>query len=88
MFQTAYRADQVIRGFRAGDGTLVRRSVPGSFYEFITRKRMFDAGTRKWTLDLRFDAGNAQGIFKMTAGGEAAAQSVPHARAGEPVAVS
>jgi hypothetical protein len=41
--------------------------VPGSFYEFITRKRTFDQDTRRWETDLRFDAGNAQGIFKMTA---------------------
>jgi hypothetical protein len=41
--------------------------VPGSFYEFITRKRTFDQDARRWETDLRFDAGNAQGIFKMTA---------------------
>lgn len=67
VFQTAYRADIVARMFRAADGTLVTREVPGSFYEFITRKREFDQATRSWVTDLRFDAGNAQGIFKMTA---------------------
>jgi len=67
VFQTAYRADIVARTFRAADGTLVTREVPGSFYEFITRKREFDQATRSWMTDLRFDAGNAQGIFKMTA---------------------
>ena len=37
-------------------------AVPGSFYEFITRKPLPDG-----RLDLRFDSGNAQAIFKMTA---------------------
>jgi hypothetical protein len=40
----------------------VRRLVPGSFYEFITREPLPNGG-----LDLRFDSANAQGIFKMTA---------------------
>jgi hypothetical protein len=61
--QTAFKADPVLRGFRAGDGTRVERQVPGSFYEFITRDLDPDGGG----LDLRFDASNAQGIFKMTA---------------------
>ena len=68
VFQTAYRADIVNREFRAADGSTVTRAVPGSFYEFITRKRTFDQDTRCWETDLRFDAGNAQGIFKMTDG--------------------
>jgi len=67
VFQTAYRADTVTREFRAADGQRVTREVPGSFYEFITRKRTFDQVTRRWQTDLRFDAGNATGIFKMTA---------------------
>nr|WP_281664151.1 DUF1338 domain-containing protein [Paraburkholderia fungorum] len=67
VFQTAYRADVVRREFRAADGSIVTREVPGSFYEFITRKRTFDQDARRWETDLRFDAGNAQGIFKMTA---------------------
>jgi len=67
VFQTAYRADPVAREFKSRDGKTVTREVPGSFYEFITRKRTFDQATRNWVLDLRFDAGNAQGIFKMTA---------------------
>jgi hypothetical protein len=67
VFQTAYRADLVQREFRAADGGIVTREVPGSFYEFITRKRTFDQDSRRWETDLRFDAGNAQGIFKMTA---------------------
>ncbi|WP_036001832.1 DUF1338 domain-containing protein [Paraburkholderia caribensis] len=67
VFQTAYRADTVEREFHTKDGGKVRRNVPGSFYEFITRKRMFDQHARQWVTDLRFDAGNAQGIFKMTA---------------------
>ncbi|MCA8275774.1 DUF1338 domain-containing protein [Burkholderia sp. AU30280] len=67
VFQTAYRADIVEREFRTRDGGTVKRNVPGSFYEFITRKRTFDQAARRWVTDLRFDAGNAQGIFKMTA---------------------
>ncbi|ADG19230.1 conserved hypothetical protein [Paraburkholderia atlantica] len=67
VFQTAYRADLVQREFRAADGSVVTRDVPGSFYEFITRKRSFDQDARRWETDLRFDAGNAQGIFRMTA---------------------
>lgn len=60
--QTALRAAQVKRTFRAADGTLVAREVPGSFFEFITRR--VDPATGK--LDLAFDSGNATGIFKMT----------------------
>lgn len=67
VFQTAYRADLVSRPFRTDSGDIVHRQVPGSFYEFITRKREFDKLANRWKLDLRFDAGNAQGIFKMTA---------------------
>ena len=48
------------------------RAVPGSFYEFITRAELQASpaandpaqGSR---LDLTFDAGNATGIFGMTA---------------------
>ncbi|EGF31301.1 hypothetical protein IMCC9480_76 [Oxalobacteraceae bacterium IMCC9480] len=61
--QTAFLADSVVRRFVAADGTLVERDVPGSFYEFISR----DCIDGSDQLDLGFDAGNAQGIFKMTA---------------------
>ena len=61
--QTATRADLVERTFRAEDGSEIRRAVPGSFYEFISRD--IDPGTGR--LDLRFDSANAQGIFRMTA---------------------
>ncbi|MDE1147812.1 MAG: DUF1338 family protein [Azospirillaceae bacterium] len=65
--QTAVRAAQVERPFRDADGGFVTRVVPGSFYEFISRDPIdTEAGRR---LDLRFDSGNAQGIFKMTAAG-------------------
>jgi hypothetical protein len=60
--QTAFRADPVTRAFIAEDGGQVTRAVPGSFYEFITRD--IDPATGR--LDLRFDSGNAQGIFTMT----------------------
>jgi hypothetical protein len=61
--QTAFRADQVERQFVGDDGAIVTLAVPGSFYEFIAR----DVDPATGTLDLRFDSGNAQGIFKMTA---------------------
>lgn len=61
--QTATRADRVDRTFRGEDGKAVTLSVPGSFYEFISR----DVNPETGALDLRFDSGNAQGIFKMTA---------------------
>lgn len=67
VFQTAYRADSVEREFIGTNGQVVKRQVPGSFYEFITRKRYFDRESGRWLIDLRFDAANAQGIFKMTA---------------------
>ncbi|WP_322003816.1 DUF1338 domain-containing protein [Paraburkholderia tropica] len=69
VFQTAYRADTVEREFRAADGSSITKAVPGSFYEFISRKRELDRGSNRWTTDLRFDAGNATAIFKMTANG-------------------
>lgn len=72
--QTALRADPVTRRFRvpppAGSSEPVRpvervewveRQVPGSFFELISRDRLPDGD-----LDLTFDAGNAQGIFRMT----------------------
>lgn len=65
--QTAFKAQPVERAFvtDAGEVTL---TVPGSFHEFISRDRVVDeAGVEK--LDLRFDSGNAQGIFKMTGTG-------------------
>lgn len=61
VLQTAFRAAMVERLFVAEGGALVAKTVPGSFHEFITRKA--EAAGR---LDLRFDSGNAQGIFKMT----------------------
>jgi hypothetical protein len=57
--QTAFLAAQVEREFKGG----VKRVVPGSFIEFITRMPVEDGG-----LDLSFDSSNAQAIFKMTAG--------------------
>lgn len=65
--QTAFQADRVLRVFRGDDGTQVHREVPGSFYEFITRDTYVDEATGRVALDLGFDAGNATGIFKMTA---------------------
>jgi len=59
--QTAFKADPVERLFHHGE-RVIARTVPGSFYEFITRDPLPAGG-----LDLRFDSANAQGIFKMTA---------------------
>jgi hypothetical protein len=63
--QTAFRADPVAREFLDGE-RVVTRQVPGSFYEFITRDRL-PSPVDGVALDLGFDSGNAQGIFKMTA---------------------
>ena len=60
--QTALRADTVERRFVATGGDEVLRTVPGSFYEFITR----DVDPASGALDLGFDSGNASGIFAMT----------------------
>lgn len=65
--QTAFRADPVVRQFRDGQGGIVHRDVPGSFYEFISRDRVGATSSQPAVLDLGFDAGNAQAIFKMTA---------------------
>lgn len=65
--QTAFRADMVERDFVDSGGALVRRTVPGSFFEFIQRERLHDPATGTTRLDLAFDSRNAQGIFKMTA---------------------
>lgn len=62
--QTAFRAAQVEREFLVGD-EVVKRTVPGSFYEFITRAPVESGCAAK--VDLSFDAGNATGIFGMTA---------------------
>jgi hypothetical protein len=59
--QTAFRAAQVERPFVGHQGQFVLRTVPGSFYEFITRRPLPNG-----RLDLSFDSSNAQGIFKMT----------------------
>lgn len=61
--QTAFRADPVRRPLRAAEGSVMGMDVPGSFFEFISRAPL-RAGSDE--LDLGFDSGNAQGIFKMT----------------------
>ncbi|MCZ6609250.1 MAG: DUF1338 domain-containing protein, partial [Alphaproteobacteria bacterium] len=50
-------------------GRPVSSEVPGTFYDFKSRDTLTDGSG----LDLGFDAGNAQGIFKMTAGNQPAA---------------
>ncbi len=71
--QTAFRAAMVQRHFLTPQG-VVQREVPGSFYEFITRaalgplgEQAANDGAPDQRLDLAFDAGNATGIFGMTA---------------------
>jgi hypothetical protein len=68
--QTAFRAAGVQRDFITAQGR-VWREVPGSFYEFITRDELqTDSAANdpvQPRLDLAFDAGNATGIFGMTA---------------------
>ena len=64
VFQTATRATSVLRPFLGDNDRLVLRSVPGSFYEFITRRALPDG-----RLDLTFDSGNATAIFAMTSAG-------------------
>ena len=59
--QTAFMADHVTRRFTTPDGE-IERTVPGSFYEFISRATDPATGA----LDLGFDSGNATGIFQMT----------------------
>lgn len=59
--QTAYRAATVRREF-LDQSQVVTLEVPGAFYEFIQR----DVEPGSSVLDLRFDAANATGIFKMT----------------------
>ncbi|TRZ66653.1 MAG: DUF1338 family protein [Comamonadaceae bacterium] len=60
--QTAFVAARVERAMTSADG-FVMRSVPGSFFELISRD-VLQADLS--TLDLAFDAGNATGIFGMT----------------------
>jgi hypothetical protein len=66
--QTAFRADPVRRPFRAEDGSETEMTVPGSFYEFISRD-VVTGSDGKRRLDLGFDPGNGQRIFKMKAAG-------------------
>jgi Domain of unknown function (DUF1338) len=75
--QAAFRADPVEREFIESDGVIVRHRVPGSFFEFIQRERMNDPPAGVSRLDLAFDTGNAQGIFKMTAAASARQRPPP-----------
>ena len=65
--QSAYRATSRQRLLLDDDGAPELHVLPGSFIEFISRDRIGEGANKH--LDLRFDAGNAQGIFKMTASG-------------------
>jgi hypothetical protein len=82
--QTAFRAARVMREFH-DRGQRVMLEVPGSFHEFIQRETL----PNTTALDLAFDAGNATGIFKMTAGSQgtdAAADQVAGPAAGQAAA--
>ncbi|MES2207754.1 MAG: DUF1338 family protein [Pseudomonadota bacterium] len=61
--QTAIKATQVERPFKQNENN-INMTVPGSFFEFISRDFFEENGITK--LDLAFDASNATGIFKMT----------------------
>jgi hypothetical protein len=60
--QAAHRAAVVERQFKDEDGSRVTRAVPGSFFELISRLPLPDGSS----VDLAFDAANAQQIFTMT----------------------
>ncbi len=64
--QTAFKAAQVERRMIDAEGRVMTYTVPGSFYEFISRDKYLDAASGQWKLDLTFDSSNATGIFKMT----------------------
>ena len=64
--QTAFKSDPVRRIFHAEDGSEVELTVPGSFYEFMSRDVVAGSDGKK-RLDLRFDHSDAQALFKMTA---------------------
>jgi len=64
--QTAFKAAQVERRMIDAEGRVITRTVPGSFYEFISRDQYLDDAAGDWKLDLTFDSSNATGIFKMT----------------------
>ena len=62
VIRTAHRAEVVERQFRGEDGTRVTRSVPGSFFELISRLPLPDGSS----VDLAFDAANAEEIVTTT----------------------
>ncbi len=64
--QTAFKAAQVERRMIDSEGRVATYTVPGSFYEFISRDKYLDQDSGEWKLDLTFDSSNATGIFKMT----------------------
>jgi hypothetical protein len=66
--RTALKADPVKRMFRAEDGSTVEMSVPGSFYEFISRDVVQGPDGRK-RMDLRFDNNGTKSPIKITAAG-------------------
>jgi hypothetical protein len=63
---TAFRADPVQRSFINADGTETEMTVPGSFYEFISRDVVTGPDGRR-RLDLRFDSSNSGDAFNMSA---------------------
>ena len=63
--QTALRAATVERALPQGQN-VQRLELPGSFFEFISRDAI-PGGLLPADMDMRFDSGNATGIFKMTA---------------------
>jgi hypothetical protein len=66
--QTGFKADSVRRPFRSADGSEIELTVPGSFYQFISRDFVTGADGKR-RLDLRFDQGSTQATFKKMAAG-------------------
>ena len=62
--QTALRAATVQRALPQGQ-KVQTLELPGSFFEFISRAAV-PGGSLPADMDMRFDSGNATGIFKMT----------------------
>jgi hypothetical protein len=65
---TSFKADPARRSFRADDGSQVEMTVPGSFYEFVSRDLVTGADGKK-RLDLRFENAYVRALFKKTAAG-------------------
>jgi hypothetical protein len=66
--QTSFKADPVRRSFRAEDGSEVELTVPGSFFEFISRAEVTGSDGKR-RLDLSFVNPAVTRVLKKTAAG-------------------